>query len=134
MPSFSETIKQYASKRMWQSDSIDETTCNIPFVNNTLTYIRVAKVNSQVQFILSLGTPEKYLVHDINNFRHELSNLLLYQNSIKEGFWGIFEARTHMGIMYFPGYTRIIDIKELNQKSFDEIMDDIVSEFNLVDQ
>lgn len=132
MPNFSEKIMQFASKRKWQADPLNETICNIQFTNSKLTFIRAISLDMQAQFVLSLGTPEKYLVSDISKFRHELSNLLLYQNSIKKGFWSIFEARTPMGFTYFPGYTRIIAIQDLEMNTFNEVMDDIISEFDQI--
>ena len=132
MSDFTAKITRLASGRKWQVVVLSEITCDILFTNDRLPCIRAIKADTKAQFILSLGTPGKYLVPDMSEFRHEISNLLLYRNSIKEGFWSIFETRTPTGIKYFPGYTRVIEEQSVDSSTFNEVMNDIISEFNQI--
>lgn len=132
MLNFTDKIKQFASKRNWQAEKMSESSCNIQFTfsnqpfSDMLTFVRVINQNSFIQFML---TPGAFSVSDMSRFSHDLSNMLLHRNSTSKGFWCIPEMKTPVGAKYFPSYIRIIHENSFDVNTFNEIMDDTISEF-----
>lgn len=133
MAIFSEKIKELASRRKWFVETRNDTHSNIQFqfsaddpLSSLLTFVMTKQMGDNVQFIL---TPGAYSVPSISRLPHDMSNSLLYRNSLKEGVWCVFEMTTPVGSKFFPGYARITTSHNL-ANTFDAVMDDIISEYD----